>query len=858
MTVVRHGIKLVLLAVITVMLILPAHQMTSSPMNAAVALEPSDVPSAFGINSNIASRHPVYETLHVPADTIVDLGATWVREDFQFGRIEPNRGEYDWNWHDHMVDLFTERGISIVGILNGPAPAWARTRQDISGEPNFTPPIAEDFAAFAGAVVSRYKGRISHWQIWNEPDNPEGRYWRPQYNAAEYANLLKQTYTAIKQADPNAQVLSGGSVSPQPAGDYLKELAEHGAWNSFDIISLHPYTDPKSPEAGNIDIAGIGTIRGIAANLGSKPIWVTEFGWSTGPADRTMGQGVPVDSAQQANFLIRGAVLLRSADIDHIFWYTLKDTETKDGHPHNEYGLVKFEATRADFSPQYHKDAYLAFKTMNQQLAGTTNAHRLSLGGELIVFDFENFGTWEIGDQPNGTFTQSGDQFHSGSFSGALSYNFTTPGDDFVVFLARPEIPIPGTPSELGIWIYGDGSGFPLNVWLTDAQGEILQFRLGPIGAPGWQFVRAPLNVEVEAGNIIHNRQNGRVDFPITLTAIVITDDPDSATGSGTIYLDDLTAMTGEEAYHVRFEKSGEEVVDVLWAPRPTTATVPTRSAQGTIVRPWGEASSETPSNGVFNIPIGESPIFLTHIPGTVLPTAPVVEPPTPVPTQPTDPVPPPVTPPVSDPGTAQAPCPPRTPPPERCFPQTGQCISGRLLQYWEDNDGERIFGYPTAPQREEIIEGRAIQAQWFQRNRLELHPQNSCPFDVQLGLLGEQRLYQMGYIWQDHPRSSPTGDAGCQFFEVTGFNVCGEFLTAWRSMGIELDGQAGKSDDESMALFGLPLTDARMEDIEGKQYLVQWFQRARFELHPENDPANRVLFGLLGNEVLEAEQATP
>src|SRR5690349_18709040 len=59
----------------------------------------------------------------------------------------------------------------------------------------------------------------------------------------------------------------------------------------------------------------------------------------------------------------------------------------------------------------------------------------------------------------------------------------------------------------------------------------------------------------------------------------------------------------------------------------------------------------------------------------------------------------------------------------QQCFPQTGQCISGRIRQYWQENGGLEVFGYPTTDQHQEVIESRPFQVQWFERNRLELHP---------------------------------------------------------------------------------------------------------------------------------------
>src|SRR6266508_1349730 len=75
------------------------------------------------------------------------------------------------------------------------------------------------------------------------------------------------------------------------------------------------------------------------------------------------------------------------------------------------------------------------------------------------------------------------------------------------------------------------------------------------------------------------------------------------------------------------------------------------------------------------------------------------------------------------------------------CFPQTRQCIEGRFREYWEQNGGLPVFGYPITPQREEIVEGRPFQTQWFERARFEFHPQNAPPYNVLLGLLGNELL---------------------------------------------------------------------------------------------------------------------
>lgn len=205
--------------------------------------------------------------------------------------------------------------------------------------------------------------------------------------------------------------------------------------------------------------------------------------------------------------------------------------------------------------------------------------------------------------------------------------------------------------------------------------------------------------------------------------------------------------------------------------------------------------------------------------------------------------------------GQQQAPAPPAAPKqagPCQTFPETGQTVCGRILEYWQQNGGLAVFGFPTTDQHNEQIEGRTFAVQWFERNRLELHPENPPPYDVLLGRLGVDRLAQTGRDWQQFPRleGAPGGD--CWFAPTTGHAVCGGFLAAFRANGLRLDTDGSYSEAESIALFGLPLSEPQEEinAADGKPYLTQWFERARLEYHPENAPPYDVLLGLLGNEV--------
>jgi hypothetical protein len=187
----------------------------------------------------------------------------------------------------------------------------------------------------------------------------------------------------------------------------------------------------------------------------------------------------------------------------------------------------------------------------------------------------------------------------------------------------------------------------------------------------------------------------------------------------------------------------------------------------------------------------------------------------------------------------------------QRCFPETNQCIEGRIREYWEQNGGLPVFGFPIGGMEDVTIEGKSVRMQRFERNRLELHPANARPYDVLLGRLGADRLNQQGRDWFTFAKNGDTG--GCQVFGETGHAVCGDILKMWKSNGLVLDNKKAVSTAESLALFGLPVSGLQTETLsDGKEYQVQWFERARFELHPENPAPYNVLLGLLGNEVGE------
>jgi hypothetical protein len=176
----------------------------------------------------------------------------------------------------------------------------------------------------------------------------------------------------------------------------------------------------------------------------------------------------------------------------------------------------------------------------------------------------------------------------------------------------------------------------------------------------------------------------------------------------------------------------------------------------------------------------------------------------------------------------------------ERCFAETGFCISGPIRAYWERNGGLTVFGYPITAQRTETVEQSWTgPVQWFERDRLEDHSADRQ--GILAGRLGARSLEVQGRAWQFGTEPA-RGEQSCVYFPKTGYNACDTFLDYWKRNGGE-------------ARFGYPITGVIQETIGGRSYSVQYFERRRIELHPENaGTPYAVLLGLLGRDVYAVE----
>jgi hypothetical protein len=288
---------------------------------------------------------------------ISDIGAGWVRLEFRWNEAEPSsKGSYDPNIlarYDQAIDTARAAGAKVLVFVNG-APRWASGSRISMMKPE----DPADYADFMRFVATRYAGKVSAWEVWNEENTT--RFWQSGPSPAAYVPLLKAAYPAVKSADPNALVVFGGLS--QNDYSFVEGAYAAGAKGYFDVMAVHPYPGPNPPEAvwysnGRIGPTAFSGFREVRSSMlaqgDDKPIWLTEFGWST-----TTTESWGVTASQQADYLTRAYRLLESYPYVAIaYWYNLRNNFWDDDADtwETQLGLM-----RTDFT---HKPSYDAFRS---------------------------------------------------------------------------------------------------------------------------------------------------------------------------------------------------------------------------------------------------------------------------------------------------------------------------------------------------------------------------------------------------------------------------------------------------------------------------------------------------------------
>lgn len=227
---------------------------------------------------------------------VAALGFGWVKLFVSWNSIEGTKGTFS-NYPDTAVQQAHDNNLQIL-MLVFDTPAWANGTG--SYNPNSPPPAnPSDLGDFMAHLAAHYAGQVDAYEIWNEENVADT--WGGQFpNAVTYTNMLKAVYPAVKQADPNALVISGGVAntgdgSSTSIGDltYLQTMLQNGAGNYLDAIGIHPYPGACAPTATSCPQTP-GTyfrraeqehdtvVQYGGANI---PLWITEAGYFSVPSN---------------------------------------------------------------------------------------------------------------------------------------------------------------------------------------------------------------------------------------------------------------------------------------------------------------------------------------------------------------------------------------------------------------------------------------------------------------------------------------------------------------------------------------------------------------------------------------------
>ena len=263
--------------------------------------------------------------------------------------IETEPGVYDWRMLDEIVATAARDGVTLLPYVCY-TPEWAgEGGEDTWREP---PRNLERFGSFMHALASRYRGKITSWELWNEPDNRD--YWRG--TPKQFAVMFQSGARAVRRADPQAVVVLGGLTQPPRSAFFKSGILRHELHRWFDVLNFHAYFETwDSSPAEELPARAIAYDNALArtrTRQQTPDIWLAEFGYSSlPPRGRRVSEWVQANATHahtpefQAVMLLRQHFLaLASERLSLTAWFRIRDLPAGDdviGDSNNRhFGLI--------------------------------------------------------------------------------------------------------------------------------------------------------------------------------------------------------------------------------------------------------------------------------------------------------------------------------------------------------------------------------------------------------------------------------------------------------------------------------------------------------------------------------------
>ena len=257
--------------------------------------------SPWGVQAGDSARVALF-------DRAGDLGVKWTRFLAAWPVVEREKGRYDFSSVDQPVNAARANGVTpFVCLSNGnklysgtipnPDPNW---RLIYGVKP--APPILDEAAlaawlAFVDTVVAHAKDRVTHWEIWNEPNHYA--YWGGPPDATAYGKLVRLTAARIRAVQPKAVIIAGALAGLDPkftAGFLAEDTAQ-----AVDIVSFHNYA--ALPEA-RMYFADE-TWAALRAHNPKLQLWQGECGYPSASSTKDFRGVSPWGEIVQAKWLLR-------------------------------------------------------------------------------------------------------------------------------------------------------------------------------------------------------------------------------------------------------------------------------------------------------------------------------------------------------------------------------------------------------------------------------------------------------------------------------------------------------------------------------------------------------------------------
>ncbi|NHC12339.1 GH39 family glycosyl hydrolase [Motilibacter deserti] len=240
-----------------------------------------------------------------------DSGTTW-------RQIEPANDKWDWTRLDKAVATARRDGARPLLVL-GQTPEWAAANpgaQSFYGAGASSPPRNNgEWVEYVKAVATRYKGKITEYEIWNEPNVTD--FWRG--TEAQLVTLARLAHDTIKAVDPGATVTTPSFVVRRPAQQaWLTRYLVAGGADSADVVNVHIYPDSSGTPETMLKLYAEVRARLDRRDV-SLPVWNTEVNYGLPTGGTTAPLQLPDTAA--AGYVARTYLLTASLGISRAYWY---------------------------------------------------------------------------------------------------------------------------------------------------------------------------------------------------------------------------------------------------------------------------------------------------------------------------------------------------------------------------------------------------------------------------------------------------------------------------------------------------------------------------------------------------------